>query len=335
MDLNQFLAEWFDSSDKIKVHTSGSTGQPKTIWLNKEKMRISARQTCSFLGLKPHDVALLCMPLDYIAGKMMAVRADTCQLHLISVPPTRRPLERLVGGTGKAVHIDFAAMIPMQVLLSLEDSTTREVLKSIRHLIIGGGPINALLEKELKDFPNAVWSTYGMTETMSHIALRRLSGKDASQWYEPFAGVSVALDQDDRLMVTAPAILDETITTNDIAELHPDGRRFRILGRKDNVICSGGIKIQMEEVEEKLRPVVFGDFAITKCPHPVLGECVVMLTTSADVSHIKQLCADNLPRYWVPKEYVSVTEIPLTPSGKIARKEAFDVACSKLKGKLR
>jgi len=335
MDLNQFLAEWFDSSDKIKVHTSGSTGQPKTIWLDKERMRISARQTCDFLGLKPHDIALLCMPLDYIAGKMMVVRADTCRLHLVSVPPTSRPLEKFAALSEKNIHFDFAAMIPMQVVFSLKENDTGRILKSIRHLIIGGGSIDPLLEKELKGFPNAVWSTYGMTETMSHIALRRISGKDASQWYEPFSGVSVALSHDNCLMITAPAILDETITTNDIAELHPDGRRFRILGRKDNVICSGGIKIQIEEVEDRLRPFFLDGFAITKCPHPVLGECVVLLTSSTDLSHIKQQCADNLPRYWVPKEYVSVKEIPLTPSGKIARREVLDMACSILKRKLR
>ena len=175
MDLQSFLDQWHDDSPTLLVHTSGSTGRPKPLYVEKRRMEASARITCSFLGLKEGDSALLCMPLDYIAGKMMAVRALTCGLRLISVPPTSHPLADI------SDHIDFAAMVPLQVYNSLQAPQERQRLMAIRHLIIGGGSIDEALANDLKTFPHAVWSTYGMTETLSHIALRRLSGPDHSK----------------------------------------------------------------------------------------------------------------------------------------------------------
>ncbi len=325
MDLNHFLFQWFDSSDKIKVFTSGSTGEPKTILLEKEKMRYSARQTCHFLGLKPYDIAFLCLPLDYIAGKMMVVRAETCQLRLISVPPSSHPLERLSKRSNIFFHIDFAAMVPLQVANSLKIPAQKRILQNIKQLIIGGGAIDPLLEDELKDFPHTVWSTYGMTETISHIALRRINGKEATSWYEPFQEIYLSSNKENCLQITAPNIIDHPITTNDIVEFHSDGRKFKILGRKDNVICSGGIKIQIETVENILKPVLKDPFAITKHPHPDLGECVVIATVSNDLESVKEICNTHLPRYWKPKDYIHIEEIPLTPSGKIARKKVQEI----------
>ena len=333
-NLNRFLRQWYDSSERLLVHTSGSTGTPKDIWVEKAKMRASALRTCQFLGLKPRDRALLCLPLDYIAGKMMVVRAMVCHLQLISVPPSSRPLEKLAVKSGENVAIDFTAMVPMQVYASLQDPAQKELLKKIRHLIIGGSGVDTALESQLRNFPGAVWSTYGMTETLSHIAMRRISGEKASSWYEPLDNVNIALTSEHCLRIEAPDVADSPIVTNDIAELDSDGRRFRILGRKDNVICSGAIKIQIEEVEKRLSPVVQGDFAITKCPHPVLGECVVMLTISSNLDEAKTWCERLLPRYWIPKYYFQVSAIPLTPTGKIARKDAADLALREMmKGK--
>ena len=239
MDLQDFLNDWHNGSPTVPVHTSGSTGAPKPLRVEKRRMEASARLTCDFLGLAPGDTALLCMPLDYIAGKMMVVRSLVRGLRLVSVKPSSRPL----AGLDEAPV--FAAMVPMQVACSLHCAKERRLLMGIRHLIIGGGAVDKALEKELRSFPNAVWSTYGMTETLSHIALRRLSGPDADSWYTPFTGVGVSLGADGCLVIDAPLVCDGTLHTNDFAELHPDGRRFRILGRKDNVINSGGVKIRM------------------------------------------------------------------------------------------
>ena len=322
MDLQDFLNDWHNGSPTVPVHTSGSTGAPKPLRVEKRRMEASARLTCDFLGLAPGDTALLCMPLDYIAGKMMVVRSLVRGLRLVSVKPSSRPLAGL-----DEVPV-FAAMVPMQVACSLHCAKERRLLMGIRHLIIGGGAVDKALEKELRSFPNAVWSTYGMTETLSHIALRRLSGPDADSWYTPFTGVGVSLGADGCLVIDAPLVCDGTLHTNDFAELHPDGRRFRILGRKDNVINSGGVKIRMEDVERLLSPHLHAPFVITKRRDARLGEAVAMVFEGkeADVRGIRAVCENVLPEYWRPRTFVAVDKVPLTGTGKPARAEAQRMA---------
>jgi O-succinylbenzoic acid--CoA ligase len=345
MDLEEFLAEWHNDSPTVLVHTSGSTGKPKPMLVEKRRMEASARITCGFLGLKSGDSALLCMSLDYIAGKMMVVRALSFGLRLIVVKPSGNPLGTV------AEPVDFAAMVPMQVYNSLQVPEECKKLMAIKHLIIGGGAIDDALASELKTFPNAVWSTYGMTETLSHIALRRLNGPEASEWYTPFEGVGISLNDEGCLVVDAPAVCAEPLVTNDIAELRPEttdedcqtassgiasgqpangavGRRiqFRILGRRDNVICSGGVKIQIEQVEQVLRAHTDVPLLITKTADRLLGEQVVMLTESSDLSSLQSLCRRVLPRYWQPRRILTVDSLPLTPTGKPARSEAMRIA---------
>jgi O-succinylbenzoic acid--CoA ligase len=276
----------------------------------KRRMLASARITNDFLGLHEGDTALLCMSLDYIAGKMMVVRALTCGLKLIAVKPCGCP--EWEG------DVDFAAMVPMQVWNLVQQAPER--LRQIRHLIIGGGAISDELADALKDMPNHIWSTYGMTETLSHIALRRLNGVERSEWYTPFDGVEVSLNEEECLVIHAPAVHEGVLVTNDIAELK-DGK-FRIKGRKDNVVCSGGIKIQIEEVERMLSAHLKVPFLITKKADKKFGEQVVLLTESIDVSNVKEVCQQVLPRYWQPRMYLHVAKIPLTETGKPARAEA-------------
>ena len=328
MSIDEFLEEWNNSSPYVHVQTSGSTGQPKPMLAEKRRMQASARVTCRFLGLQAGDRALLCLPLDYIAGKMMVVRALTCNLRLTSVEPSGHPL------ASSLPSLDFAAMVPLQVWNSLQTEEECQRLKAIRHLIIGGGAIDESLADALKDFPHAVWSTYGMTETLSHIALRRLSGPDASDWYIPFEGVGLSLNDDGCLVIDAPQVCAERLVTNDMAELRLpqplDGvgarPRFRILGRRDNVVCSGGIKIQIEEVERLLRPHLEAPFCITKRHNERLGEALVLLTESSQTENIEQICLRVLPRLWKPRSYITVSHIPMTATGKIARREAERLA---------
>jgi O-succinylbenzoic acid--CoA ligase len=317
MTLKAFLEEWHNDSPFVHVQTSGSTGQPKPMHADKQCMRNSARITCDFLGLHKGDTALLCMSLDYIAGKMMVVRALERQLKLVCVEPSGHPLASLT------TPPHFAAMVPMQVYNSLQVPEERQRLRAINHLIIGGGAIDDSLAAALYDFPNPVWSTYGMTETLSHIALRRLNGPEASAWYTPFPTVCLSLSADGCLVIDAPQVCRDTLITNDIAELAPDGR-FRIIGRKDNVICSGGIKIQIEEVERVLRPHLAQPFLISKRPDPKFGEAVVLLT-EGDTLEAQDICRQELPRHWCPRHYLHVDRIPLTATGKPARAEAQSI----------
>ena len=321
MDLEEFLKEWHNDSPTVLVHTSGSTGKPKPMLVEKRRMEASARITCQFLGLKPGDTALLCMSLDYIAGKMMVVRALTYGLKLIAVKPCGCP--EWEG------DIDFAAMVPMQVYNLLQSEEGLKRLKAIKHLIIGGGAIDDGLASVLVGFPNHVWSTYGMTETLSHIALRRLNGPEASEWYTPFEGVTLSQTDEGRLVIDAPAVHDGPLVTNDIVEfVSPSlwrgkgGGPFRIKGRKDNVICSGGIKIQIEEVERLLRPQLSAPFMISKRPDEKFGEQVVLLTESMDMDLIRDVCQRVLPKYWQPRSFLHIDSLPMTETGKPARKEA-------------
>ena len=329
MTLEVFLDEWNNDSERVLVHTSGSTGTPKPLWVEKRRMEASARITCDFLGLKEGDTALLCMPLDYIAGKMMVVRSLVRKLKLMVVEPTGHPLAAHQLPRG----LTFAAMVPMQVYNSLQVPEERELLRQIRHLIIGGGAIDDALARELEDFPNYVWSTYGMTETLSHIALRRLNGAEASEWYTPFDNVSISQNEDGCLVIDAPEVCAERLVTNDIVEISQG--RFRVVGRKDNVICSGGIKIQAEEVERALKPYLHVPFMITKRKDSKYGEIVVMMVECRGErkeergerieeslkTRLQRLCREHLPKYWQPRDFVFVEKIPMTETGKIARKE--------------
>ena len=358
MTLEDFLSEWNNGSDRVLVHTSGSTGKPKPMMVEKKRMLNSARITCDFLGLKPGDSALLCMSLDYIAGKMVVVRSIERHLHLISVSPSGHPLKdiNLKDANGKDINgeITFAAMVPMQVYNTLQVPEERERLTHIRHLIIGGGAIDASLEKELQSLPGniAIWSTYGMTETLSHIALRRINGAEASEWYQPFDSVKISQTDEGCLVIDAPLVCAETLVTNDIVEIESyiynkvekheevekhekvEKLRFRIKGRKDNVICSGGIKIQIEEVEALLKPHLEKPFMIAKKKDEKFGEIAVLLTEDEDLKKVEATIRRLLSgksddsnksseskshKYWIPREYLHVDHLPLTETGKPKR----------------
>lgn len=322
--LKVFLEEWNNDSPTVGVQTSGSTGIPKQMQVEKERMRNSALLTCSFLGLHKGDTALLCMPLRYIAGKMVVVRSLVAGLKLIAVQPSGHPLQ------GMQQPPVFAAMTPMQVYNSLSVPQERECLRHIRHLIIGGGAIDKTLADRLRDFPHHVWSTYGMTETLSHIALRRLNGPEATEWYTPFPSVKVSLSPQNTLVIDAPMVNPQVLTTHDVAELDAQGR-FRILGRTDNIINTGGIKVQIEEVEDRLRAGIEGDFAITSVPDMRLGEAITLLYRSPQPEEaIASFCTTVLPPYWRPRHIYRVAQIPHTETGKISRAEAKKLAVEHL-----
>lgn len=319
-DLARFLVDWRRKSPTTTVLTSGSTGSPKPIAVEKVRMAASARLTCEFLRLKKGDTALLAMPLRYIAARMMVVRALVWGLDLIVQQPTSTPLV----GLDRSVH--FAPLTAMQVYESLQDPATAKKLRDIRCLLIGGGAVTGPLAHKLADFPHEVWSSYGMTETLSHIALRRINGPAASEWYTTLPGVSVRLSPEGTLAIWAPRVTDGELVTHDLAEIDEAGR-FRILGRCDNVVNTGGIKVQLEAVEELLSPVIKFPFCVTSIADQRLGEKLVMLYEGSETAQaLEKLCRHVLPRYWVPRAYLHVGSIPLTETGKKARVAARDMA---------
>ncbi|MDH6313804.1 o-succinylbenzoate synthase [Parabacteroides sp. PFB2-10] len=317
-EVKLFLEEWQNEQPCLPVRTSGSTGTPKELWVRKDRMMQSARITCAFLGLKKGDVALHCLPLSYIAGKMMLVRSLVAGLSSKFISPSSHPLQEDMG------RIDFVALTPTQVYETLQVPEEKERLKRINHVLIGGGSLPPEVERKLAGFPNHIYATYGMTETLSHIALRRVSGEEATEWYTPFPSIRLSLSEEGTLVVDAPLVAAEVLVTNDIAVIREDGS-FRILGRKDNVINSGSIKIQIEELETVLRAFISFTFVITSVSDPKWGEIVVLLIEGACRTEevyalLKEMCAqEKIPKYHCPQYVFRVEQIPLTENGKIDR----------------
>lgn len=329
-ELTDFLEEWFSEKQTVAVQSSGSTGTPKILHAEKERMKASAAMTCSFLGLKKGDTALLCMPLKYIGAKMVVVRSLIWGLDLYCAVPSGHPFAQI------NFSPDFLALTPAQVYTSLQNNKEKQLLRGTKQLIIGGGAINASLAEELETFPNAVWSTYGMTETLSHIALRRLNGNDKSDWYQPFSGVEVSLTPQETLAINAPAVCPERLVTNDIAELGEFGR-FKIIGRADNIINSGGIKLQTEKLEEKLSAVLHLPFLITSVPNEQYGEVPALLVQSTDDANQNKVSLQDavnavLGKYEKPKHIFFTKALPRTETDKPNRAEAKKLALQLKKG---
>lgn len=316
MTLTDFYKVWNDGCDTMVVHTSGSTGPPKPLLVEKGRMVASAQMTCDFLRLKEGDTALLCMSLDFIAGKMMAVRALVRKLRLVAVEPTGHPM---ADDAVRGLDIDLTAMVPLQVFNTLQIPKEKEKLMRVRHLLVGGGPLDGRLEEELRHFPHHVWATYGMTETLSHIAIRKVNGEGASPWYEPMPGVELSVNDVNCLVVSAPSLCKEQLVTRDIVEMHPDGKKFKVVGRVDNVACSGGMKIQMEKVEDMLRPHLSQPFFIAKEKNEKFGEILVLVVEGRHNKKLEGVIESILPHYWLPKKIVFVTQLPMTETGKPRR----------------
>lgn len=320
-DLLCFLGEWFSDEKTVQLHTSGSTGTPKIITARKEAMMESARMTCEALGLEAGDRALLCMNLRYIGAKMVVVRALVADLELVVRAASGHPL------CDVAEKICFAAIVPLQLYNMLQNDEERRRLAAIDKVIVGGGAVDAELERAVYELPNAVYSTYGMTETLSHIALRRLNGKEASSLYTPFEGIGLSLSEEETLVIDAPMLCGR-LETNDRVRIHADGR-FEVLGRRDNVFNSGGVKIQIEEDEMLLRTVIRVPFALTSVSDVRLGQAVVLLVAGDFEERKLDGC---LPKYHFPHHVWRVGKIPETGNGKIDRKACRQLAERLLKG---
>jgi len=315
-NIGQFVLDWIDSSSTLKVQTSGSTGVPKSIELRKEYMTNSALATGSYFELSSGDSALLCLPATYIAGKMMLVRAMVLGLDLYIVPPTSNPLNSI------SKSFDFGAMVPLQVLNSLP------FVNQIKILLIGGAPISPDLRAKIKMLKNKCYETYGMTETITHIAVRPLNqydylDKDLS--FKTLPEVIVSTDERDCLVIDAPKVSKDKVVTNDVVELLPFSE-FKWLGRFDNIINSGGIKLNPEQIESKLSNIVAQSFFISSLPDPKFGEQLVLVLegTYEEEGLLQQIISSNvLTKYEIPRLIRTIPEFIRTDSGKIKRKETM------------
>jgi len=266
-DVYSFILEWFDSKDFIIAKTSGSTGVPKEITLSKQMMLNSAKLTGDFFNFEKGQSALLCLSANYIAGKMMIVRAFLWQLNLILTDPNGNPIESITS------NIDFAAMVPLQVVNGVKSP---DRFGFIKNLLIGGGAVDTKLEKQIHDLKTNCFSSYGMTETVSHVAIKSLNGPNRSKYFKGLGDVTFSLDERNCLKINAPQVLALPIVTNDVVDLVND-KQFTWLGRYDNVVNSGGIKLFPETIEAKLQNVISMPFFLAGVADEKLGQKLVLL----------------------------------------------------------
>lgn len=312
------MKTWTNGDDFVWGHTSGSTGEPKNIRLNKEAMKASARLTNRHFGLKEGDSILLCLSTDYIAGKMVVVRAIVGNLRLV-VADTKS-LPEWDG------DIDFAAFVPMQIETLLHhDAQSRERLSKVETMIIGGSPLSQELQKELIDLgAKQAYITYGMTETLSHVAVAHITGSDEDLTYHALPGIEFKTDHRDCLTITAKHICSEDFVTNDVVELI-DPQSFIWKGRFDNVVNSGGVKLFPEKIEKKISDIMGSHrFYLKGEPDAKLGTKLVMKIERNEISakeadDLKEKMKERLSRYEVPREIICVERFTETTSGKVKR----------------
>ena len=304
-----FLKDWFSEEfETISVKTSGSTGKPKTILHKKEYMKASARMTCNFFELNNQKTALLCLPANTIGGIMMIVRALESGMNLIVQKPNSNPLANLDR------KIDFAAMVPFQVQQTFEMNKT--AFQKLDTIIIGGGTISTNLENEIKKAGLKAYSTFGMTETISHIALNKIG---ENKVYNALDNVEFSLSKENTLIINAPKIGINDLETNDLVDLLSKTEMLW-LGRKDNAIETGGFKILPETVEEKLFPFVQKPFIISSIPDVLLNNKLVLIIESEAFDFDTKIFDKLLSKYEIPKQIFFVKDFIYTQNGKIDRR---------------
>jgi O-succinylbenzoic acid--CoA ligase len=330
----RFCDQWLAQKESFTLPTSGSTGKSKTITLSREQMIASAHLTGQALDLQPGDKALVCLPVEYIAGMMMLVRGFVLDLNLTIVTPSGNPLAGFPADT----HFDFTALVPLQIQQILAKTPQkRAILDRMKAILVGGGPISAALLEQLQNITAPIYHTYGMTETATHIALKPLNGPQASDYFIPLPGVEVKLDERGCLMVKSAVTGDKTLYTNDLVDLQPDGS-FRWLGRIDNVINSGGIKVHPEKVEAALETVLgqlegkrLGRqrFFVGPVADDRLGQAVVMVVEGKPFSpeieaEIRTALLKILSKYEAPRQFYYLPRFSETPTGKIERRATLE-----------
>lgn len=303
--IGDFLLDWLDNNDYIVAKTSGSTGKPKTITLKKQAMVNSAIATGNYFNLEPGNTALHCLSTEFIAGKMMLVRAIVLGLEIDLIEPNSNPLQSVLK------DYDFCAMVPMQLQNSLNE------LEKIKTLIVGGASIPYSLKEKVKNVSTNVYATYGMTETITHIAVKQIVEDN----YQTLPNIAISKDDRDCLVINAPKLCEETIITNDIVKIHSK-TEFEILGRFDNMINSGGIKLFPEQIEAMLQLKIKQRFFIASEKDETLGDKLILIL-ECESNHLESTVFKDLDTYQTPKQIYIVNNLIESSSGKILRTETL------------
>ena len=314
-EFENFVSDWFDDSQYMTAQTSGSTGVPKTIKLLKSDMRASAQMTNRFFNINSNSTFLLSLSPNYIAGKMMIVRWLEVGAEMIEQKPSSNPLSQPL-----QKQITLSAMVPSQVVNILNDSASFAQLSIIENMIIGGAPLDSVTEKQIAETSLNAYATYGMTETLSHVALRKVGAEDS---YFALPGVTFSQDERGCLKIDVPHLSIKEVTTNDMVDLI-DKTHFIWRGRFDNVINSGGVKIFPEEIEKLIAPYLKERFYIIGAPDTVWGEICTLVIEGEEWSQEKQQSLlmqlkEALPKHKSPKLIKFLPKFAETTSGKVKR----------------
>ncbi len=322
-----FCREWLNGKEKFQLQTSGSTGTPKTIEVTRDQLKASARLSTSVLGLQKDFTALVCLDTRYIAGVMMLVRSLEVGMNMIIVEPSSNPLAKIEDETS----IDFTAWVPLQ-LESILKSEQKEKLNNIKIALIGGAAINHKTVKEIETLPCNFFATYGMTETLSHIALQKLNGKDAQDFFEALPKITLSKDERECLIIRASHISDQPIVTNDLVDLISP-TQFRWIGRVDNIINTGGVKVIPEKIEASIsialnELAVSNRFFVAALPDSILGESVhLFIEGSPFKNQIEELIQKKLfethSKYERPKSIQYIPAFINTDTGKINKSKTI------------
>ncbi len=317
IETSSFLEKWFNSNDTVEIKTSGSTGKPKSIFLKKEFMINSAKATGLYFNLGGKSKVLLCMSANFIAGKMMIVRALTLGWHLDIIEPSSNPLKDI------EKQYDFSAMVPLQLNNSFQK------INQIKKLIVGGGEVSKELITKTQNIETEVYCTFGMTETITHIAIKKLNKFKnpellSNSYYSILPNVSISKDDRGCLVIEAPNISEEIIVTNDLVEIISKNE-FNWLGRFDNIINSGGIKLIPEQIEINLSKIVKSRFFVKGIPDEILGEKLILIIEGSTDKYLSKEILEKIKqsylftKYEIPKKIFWIQKFVETETNKINR----------------
>ena len=315
-----FIALWISGQEQFILHTSGSTGSPKPIAISRNQLTSSAAMTGKALQLGKGTRALVCLNISYIAGLMMLVRGMELGWKLTVIEPVSNPLLSV----DHHAEFDFAALVPLQLSQMLENPDTENHVNRLRKILLGGAPVSISLQRKIDNLTVPVYQSYGMTETVSHVALRRLNGEKPELNFTFLPGIEFGLDARKCLYISGPVTNGEKIQTNDLAEIH--GNSFKWIGRADNVINSGGVKIVLDEVDTSIAEVLYNlkitnPFFVWFRPDEKLGQMLILIMEGTIDSVTPDFLLAEIRKhnsaYETPKHVYFVNQFTRTATDKV------------------
>lgn len=317
INIQRVISFWFGKEEVLKIKTSGSTGLPKEIIISKKQIEYSALLSGRYFDLKPNQSSLLCIPSDKIGGIMQICRCILFQMKLICVKPTANPLIQI-----PLISVDTISLLPNQLYEILKDENQKSNLRQFKNILIGGGMLAQNLRNQLREENFPAYLTYGMTETISHIAIQNIN-RDDPDVYTVFDEIEISTDDRDCLCISNEILCNETVITNDVVELISN-KSFRYKGRWDNIINSAGVKIFAENLEDKLYEIMDRPFFISSLPDPKYGQSVVLIIESEkQMDDLVNKLKSKLEPFEIPKRIIYLKNFVRAGNGKIQRKNTL------------